>query len=150
MSERVFDRETLLDLTVNVIPLGIILFFVVVFLLITPWRPDPFTQLISMGLLVVPFVALAFLTYISGRAIAQDEEKEEDATDVDHSFDDPTAAESKTETGTGTEMADDEAAALEAGETKAEETDNAEQGAADTDDANGERSSGNDDSDGEN
>jgi flagellar biosynthesis/type III secretory pathway M-ring protein FliF/YscJ len=73
MSERTFDRETILDLTVNVIPLGIILFFAVVFLLVRPWEQNLFISLISMGLLVVPFIGLALLTFVSGRAIAQAE-----------------------------------------------------------------------------
>jgi hypothetical protein len=74
MSERTFDRETLLDLTVNIVPLGIILFFVLVFLFVTPWEFDPFVTAISMGLLVVPFVVLALVTFVSGRAVARDEE----------------------------------------------------------------------------
>lgn len=73
MSERTFDRETLLDITVNIIPLGIIAFFLLVFLLVTPWEFDPFVTAISMGLLVVPFVALALVTFVSGRAVARDE-----------------------------------------------------------------------------
>ena len=131
MSERVFDRETLLDLTVNVIPLGIILFFVPVFLIITPWRPDFFTQLISMALLVVPFVALAMLTYFSGRAIAQAEEAQESAAAIDDSFDDSPAVESGSETGANAEMTDgvtdDEAAAIDDG-TDANDSDTAESG----------------------
>ncbi|WP_313692790.1 DUF6684 family protein [Halorarum halobium] len=75
---RIFDRETLLDLTVNVIPLGIILFFAVGFLIFNPWASlDQFGQLVAMGLLVVPFVALALLTYVSGKAIAGDEKRAE-------------------------------------------------------------------------
>jgi hypothetical protein len=73
MSERTFDRETLLDLTVNIIPLGIIAFFVLVFLFVRPWELDPFVTAISMGLLVVPFVVLALVTFVSGRAVARDE-----------------------------------------------------------------------------
>ena len=106
MSERVFDRETLLDLTVNVIPLGIILFFVVVYLVITPWKPDFFITVISMGLLVVPFVALAPLTYFSGRAIAEAEQAEASAAALDDST--------------------DESPAIESGETTDEETDSPE------------------------
>lgn len=74
MSERTFDRETLLDLTVNIVPLGILAFFVLVFLVVNPWGFDPFVALISMGLLVVPFAVLALVTFVSGRAVAQDEE----------------------------------------------------------------------------
>jgi len=83
MSERTFDRETLLDLTVNVIPLGIILFFVALFLVIRPWERNLFVTAVSMGLLVVPFVALALLTYLSGRVIASAEQTDASAVDGD-------------------------------------------------------------------
>ena len=74
----IFDKDTLLDLTVNVIPLGIILFFVVVFLVVDPFSGlGAYGQVLSMGLLVVPFVALAILTYVSGKAIAGDERDHE-------------------------------------------------------------------------
>ena len=80
MAERTFDRETILDLTVNIIPLGIILFFVAVFLLVRPWGPNLYMEVVSMGLLVIPFVALAALTYYSGRIISRDEAGGESAT----------------------------------------------------------------------
>ncbi len=67
----VFDRETLLDLVVNFIPLAIILFFVAAFLLFDPFpNLDTLGRVLQFGLLVVPFIALAVLTYLSGRAIA--------------------------------------------------------------------------------
>lgn len=73
MAAKTFDKETILDLTVNIIPLGIILFFVVLFLVITPWESDPFILAIHMGLLLIPLVSLAALTYVSGKAIANSE-----------------------------------------------------------------------------
>ncbi|WP_071391226.1 DUF6684 family protein [Haloprofundus marisrubri] len=69
-SNKIFDRETLLDLTVNFIPLFIILFFLVLFLLIQPWGGGLFPMALMLGLLVIPFVGLAVLTYFSGKAIA--------------------------------------------------------------------------------
>lgn len=124
MSERTFDRETLLDLTVNVVPLGIILFFVFVFLIIRPWEPDFFVTLISMALLVVPFVSLAFLTYLSGRTIAKAEQAE--ASAAAESRGELTDLESDSSTGANAEVtdgvSDDEAAALtDDGETDSEE-----------------------------
>ncbi|EMA39379.1 cox cluster protein [Halococcus morrhuae DSM 1307] len=74
MSERTFDRETLLDLTVNIVPLGILTFFILVFLFASPWELDPFVTAISIGLLVVPFAVLVLVTFVSGRAVAQDEQ----------------------------------------------------------------------------
>lgn len=70
-----FDRETLLDLTVNVIPLVIILFFVVVFAVISPFGFSAVDTTIQFALLLGPFVALAILTYYAGKAISGDEEE---------------------------------------------------------------------------
>jgi len=75
MATRIFDRETLLDLTVNIVPLAIMAFFVVVFLVVNPWGVDPLASGIQFALLLAPFVLLAILTYISGKAIAGDEKR---------------------------------------------------------------------------
>jgi hypothetical protein len=75
MATRIFDRDTLLDLTVNFIPLFIILFFVVGFVLVNPFGFDPMASGLQMALLVAPFVFLALLTYLSGKAIAGDEKR---------------------------------------------------------------------------
>jgi CBS domain containing-hemolysin-like protein len=74
MVAKLFDRETLLDLTVNIIPLVIIAFFVVAYVFMSPFETNPLTTAVQFGLLVVPFVLLAVLTYISGRAIAGSEQ----------------------------------------------------------------------------
>lgn len=110
MSERTFDRETLLDLTVNVIPLGIILFFVVLFLVVRPWEQNLFLTAVSMALLVVPFVALAVLTYFSGRAIAGAEQADAEAAATDPSTADSgsTGASADLADGVTAETADDE------------------------------------------
>jgi hypothetical protein len=75
---KTFDRETLLDLVVNAIPLGMILFFVVVFVLINPFGSSPVNTAIQLSLLIVPFAALAFLTYVSGKAVSEAEEELEE------------------------------------------------------------------------
>jgi hypothetical protein len=72
-----FDRDTLLDLLVNVIPLAIMAFFVAAFALFDPFGGDSLGRAIQMLLLAAPFVALAILTYISGKAIAGDEKRAE-------------------------------------------------------------------------
>jgi hypothetical protein len=77
MAAKIFDKETILDLTVNIIPLGIIGFFVVVFAVFDPFGFDFLASTISYGLLIVPLIALAVLTYISGKAIAGDEKRSE-------------------------------------------------------------------------
>lgn len=73
MATKIFDRETMLDLTVNFIPLFIILFFTVAFAVFNPFGVDALETSLQYALLVVPFVLLAILTYLSARAIAGDE-----------------------------------------------------------------------------
>ncbi|MFB6167785.1 MAG: DUF6684 family protein [Haloferacaceae archaeon] len=73
MATRIFDRETLLDLVVNAVPLLIMAFFVVVFVLFAPFGFDPLSSLASLlqfGLVLGPFVALLILTYFSAKVIA--------------------------------------------------------------------------------
>jgi uncharacterized membrane protein len=73
VTERYIDKETMLDLTVNIIPLGIIVFFFVVFILYDPWGWEPLFTVLALGLLVVHFTALAVLTWLAGRTIAKEE-----------------------------------------------------------------------------
>ncbi|MFD1588380.1 DUF6684 family protein [Halorientalis brevis] len=68
-----FDRETTLDLVVNAVPLVIILFFMIMFAVIQEWPFDAFLFVVSQGLLLVPFVLLALLTYVAGRVISRDQ-----------------------------------------------------------------------------
>jgi hypothetical protein len=75
MERELFDRDTLLDLVVNFIPLGIILFFLGVYLLRQPWGFDLGISGIMLALLIVPFLALGVLTYVSAVAIAGDEQE---------------------------------------------------------------------------
>lgn len=62
--------ETLLDVTVNLIPMGILLFFVVLYTVFRPWEWNPTIFVLMHFLTVFPFVLLALLTYVSARAIA--------------------------------------------------------------------------------
>jgi len=64
-----FTREAMLDILVNVVPLGIIAFFVALFLLFAPWGYELVPMVIMIGLHVVPFVLLALITYLTLRAI---------------------------------------------------------------------------------
>ena len=77
MAEKVFDRETVLDLTVNFVPLGILFFFMVAFLALNPYGFDSVITTIQMGIVGVSFVGLAALTYYSGKAISKAENAEE-------------------------------------------------------------------------
>ena len=76
---KIFDKETLLDLTVNFVPLGILLFFVLYMVILDPWSTydDPLYLTLMLGLHIIPFVSLAILTYFSGKAIAGSEKEGE-------------------------------------------------------------------------
>lgn len=69
MAHPVFNRDTMLDITVNIIPLFIILFFTVFLLLFSPWPPNPFILAIALALHAIPFVLLIILTYVSAHYI---------------------------------------------------------------------------------
>jgi hypothetical protein len=80
MAERIFDRETLLDLTVNVIPLGILVFFFVAFAVVAPWGFDPLISALQFAIVGVTALSLVVLTYYSGKAISTAEKQaDEDA-----------------------------------------------------------------------
>ena len=70
MAERIFDRETLLDLVVNAVPLFIMGFFVAAFVLFAPFGFDPLASLLQFGIVIGAFVALLVLTFFSARAVA--------------------------------------------------------------------------------
>jgi len=70
MSTGVFNRETILDALVNIVPLGIIAFFLGLFLLSNPWSAGSFGgRVIQMGLLTFPFLLLVIITYATAKRI---------------------------------------------------------------------------------
>jgi len=71
-------RETILDLTVNMIPMVMLLFFVVLTTVVNPWQWDPVMFSLMHFLTVFPFVLLGILTYVAARAIAGDEHAAEE------------------------------------------------------------------------
>ncbi len=75
MSREIFDRDTLLDLTVNFIPLGILALFVGMYIILNPWGWDSLFSTLQFGLITLMFIALGVLTYLSGKAIETDEER---------------------------------------------------------------------------
>ena len=77
MSDRIFDRDTLLDLSVNAIPLAILLCFVLLFGLVSPFPSDSLVLVVQMAVVVVIGVALFVLTYYSGKVISRDEKAAE-------------------------------------------------------------------------
>ncbi|MFB6182992.1 MAG: DUF6684 family protein [Haloarculaceae archaeon] len=77
MSPQTFDRDTWLDLSVNLVPLGILLFFIAVFLALMPWGFDSVVNVEQFALVGVPFLLLAVVTYYAGRAIYNAERAED-------------------------------------------------------------------------
>jgi len=77
MATQIFDRDTILDLVVNFVPLFILLFFVGAFLFVNPFGFDPLTSGLQFAIVVAAFVLLGILTYISGRAISGAEKRGE-------------------------------------------------------------------------
>lgn len=70
--------ETWKDLTVNLVPLGILLLLDLLFWVVNPWGWDPFVLAIAHFLVIFPLLCLALLTYVSGLAIQEAEGKVED------------------------------------------------------------------------
>ena len=73
MSE--LERDTVLDLVVNIIPIGILAFFSLLFLAFNPWGWDPFPIVITHFLTLFPLAVLVVVTYVAGRVIQRDEAK---------------------------------------------------------------------------
>lgn len=74
MSSTIFDKDTLLDLTVNIVPLAILGFFFAVFVLMNPWGAELGLERVLQFVLVGSmFVGLAILTYAAAVRIETDE-----------------------------------------------------------------------------
>ena len=69
------ERETLLDILVNVVPLGILLFFSAYYTLIQPWGFDISQFALMHFLTLFPFVMLLLVTYVSAKVISRDEHR---------------------------------------------------------------------------
>lgn len=132
MANEIFDRETLLDLTVNMIPLFIIAFFMVAFAVFPLFgRGDLLAIAVQYGLLLVPFVALAVLTYLSGKAIAGDEKRSTVFLQGQATVDEPTELHEYESQAEAAAVDDDSPAELESGD---EETTRNDAEAAQNDD----------------
>lgn len=117
MANEIFDRETLLDLTVNMIPLFIIAFFMVGFTTFPLFgETDLLTTAIHYGLMLVPFVSLAVLTYLSGKAIAGDEKRSTVFLQGQATIDEPTELHEYERQAEAAAVEDDSPAELESGD----------------------------------
>jgi len=77
-----FEKDTLLDLTVNAIPLGILLFFIGAFAVVPAFGVDPVFSGMQFALMIMMFLLLAVLTYYAGKAI-EGAESEGEAAELD-------------------------------------------------------------------
>ena len=77
MATKIFDKDTILDLTVNFVPLGIMAVFIGIFALADPWGFDARASIPMYIIMFSMVIALGVLTYISGKAIAGDEKRAE-------------------------------------------------------------------------
>lgn len=66
-------QRILFDVLVNVVPIGILVFFVVLFLTYGSHPADPLVTLIQVALLVVPAFVVVVVTYYTVRAVSRDE-----------------------------------------------------------------------------
>ncbi|USZ66950.1 cox cluster protein [Halorussus salilacus] len=69
MADSVFDRETMLDISVNIIPLVILAFFIALLVLTSPFEPNLFLEVVALLLHLIPLVLLALLTYVAAHYI---------------------------------------------------------------------------------
>ncbi|NLV10466.1 DUF6684 family protein [Halomicrobium sp. HM KBTZ05] len=76
-----FEKETLLDLTVNAIPLGILLFFIAAFAVVPAFGVDPVFSTMQFALVGSMFVGLAILSYYTGKAIEGAEQQTEESAE---------------------------------------------------------------------
>ncbi|GAA0663847.1 DUF6684 family protein [Natronoarchaeum mannanilyticum] len=78
MAEQPFDRETLLDITVNAVPFAILVIFILLFTFVTPWGPrfggqNTLPSLVMYGHMLFTTFMLVVVTYVSAKYISRDE-----------------------------------------------------------------------------
>jgi hypothetical protein len=65
-------RETLLDVSINAVPIVILLFLDLLFLAVYPWGRATLSELLTHVLTLFPIAVLAVATYLVARAIERD------------------------------------------------------------------------------
>lgn len=71
LDDRVFNKETLLDSTVNLVPFGILLVFLVTYVLLTPegWKDGSLMGIYMITLIISMIWGLLHLTYATAKRI---------------------------------------------------------------------------------
>jgi len=106
MLPETFDRETALDLVVNAVPLGMLVGFVLLFVLDTPYGVDPVPTAIQLTLVLVPLGALVVLSYHAAKAVEAAEAETEAEVDGDAEEDAAAPPEPVTPVADGTDGGD--------------------------------------------
>lgn len=78
MADHWLDKELLLDITVNIIPLAILLFFILLYTFFNPWGvsisgDDLLPTLVMYGHLLFTAFMLVVITYLAAKYISRDE-----------------------------------------------------------------------------
>jgi hypothetical protein len=72
MSRQRWDRETWLDVTVNLVPIAVLFVFLGLFLVVTPWGLDTSLASLSQFALVISMILItAYLTYVTAERLAE-------------------------------------------------------------------------------
>jgi hypothetical protein len=66
------DRDVLVDVSINAVPVVILTYFVVGLLVWFPWAEDPLVLALTHGLTIVPIVVLVIATYYVSLAVERD------------------------------------------------------------------------------
>jgi hypothetical protein len=73
-ADTLFDRETLLDILVNVVPVGILLFFTLLFLGYGSYPDNTLVTVVQLSLILIPVVVVAVITYYAAKAVTKAEQ----------------------------------------------------------------------------
>lgn len=72
-STSLFDRRTLLDILVNVAPIGVLLFFTLLFLGYGSYPSNPLVTVVQVSLILVPILVVIVITYYAAKAVTRAE-----------------------------------------------------------------------------
>lgn len=75
-SDSLFTRQLLLDILVNVAPVGVLAFFTVLFLVYGSYPSDPVVTVVQLSLILIPVLVVVVITYYAAKAITRDERAE--------------------------------------------------------------------------
>lgn len=71
LDERVFNKETILDSTVNLVPFAILLFFLILFIVATPegWKDGSLMSIYMLTIVISFMWGVLHLTYAAAKRL---------------------------------------------------------------------------------